>query len=151
MIYHFKKDVFLNTNRSNIYDENNELVAWTQNDFSYKNRKHFYDSKDNEIGYAQLDMNNSVSHIYGVDDKFFGDIILINDKYNVTFTNWTIDSNNNYCIEDKDGKEIMHMELINDTYYMHINSNADDLNCVICLIGLADYLKIQGVVKDEEN
>lgn len=148
IIYHFKKDVFLNTNRSEIYNENNELVCWTQNDFSYKNRKHFYDSKDNEVGYAQLDLKNNVSHIYGVDDKLFGDIDLI--EFKTTFTHWKIDTKKN-LIEDNNGNEVMHMEYIDETFYMHINNNADDLNCIICLIGLADYIKLQGVIQNGEN
>lgn len=131
----------MNTNRTDLTDEEGMLLCWTQNDFSYKNRKYLYDSRDNKVGYAQLNIEHDRSDLYDPNDKLFGSIDITNNEYKVSFIDWRILADENYRIVDSNGNEIMRVIEDDDYYVLNIHENKNDLNCVLCLIGLADYLK----------
>lgn len=137
----FDKNLIMNTNRTDLTDEEGMLLCWTQNDFSYKNRKYLYDSRDNKVGYAQLNIEHDRSDLYDPNDKLFGSIDITNNEYKVSFIDWRILADENYRIVDSDGNEIMRVSEEDDSYVLNIHENKNDLNCVLCLIGLADYLK----------
>ncbi|MBQ0035727.1 MAG: hypothetical protein KBT35_02285 [Firmicutes bacterium] len=137
----FDKNLIMNTNRTDLTDEEGMLLCWTQNDFSYKNRKYLYDSRDNKVGYAQLNIEHDRSDLYDPNDKLFGSIDITNNEYKVSFIDWRILADENYRIVDSNGNEIMRVIEDDDYYVLNIHENKNDLNCVLCLIGLADYLK----------
>ena len=144
MIIKFKRDVFYNSNRADVFDEDGDLICWCQNDFSYKNRKHFYDSSDNEIGYAQLNLKDRMISIYGNTGVPYGYINLGDVIHHVSFGEWDIIEDDNYRIVDKDYEEIMHIEENDEFIEMHIAHNKDDLKCAICLFSMADYINLKG-------
>ena len=137
----FDKNLIMNTNRTDLTDEEGMLLCWTQNDFSYKNRKYLFDSRDNKVGYAQLNIEHDRSDLYDPNDKLFGSIDITNNEYKVSFIDWRILADENYRIVDSNGNEIMRVSEEDDSYVLNIHENKNDLNCVLCLIGLADYLK----------
>lgn len=137
----FNKKLITNTNRTNLTDEDGTLLCWMQNDFSYKNRKYLYDSRDNKVGYAQLNIEHNRADIYDLKDKLFGSIDITGNEYKVSFVDWRILADENYRIVDSNNNEIMNVIEEDDSYILLVHKNMNDLNCVICLMGLADYLR----------
>ncbi|MDO4940401.1 MAG: hypothetical protein Q4E33_01755 [Erysipelotrichaceae bacterium] len=141
MILKFNKSLITDSHRIDIFNEENILFCWTQNDFSYKNRKYLYDSLDNKVMYAQLNIKHDHVDIYDSNDKLFGSINLTGNEFVTSFIDWRILADENYRIVDSGGKEIMNVKEENDCYVLNIHENENDLNCAICLISIADYLK----------
>lgn len=145
MILKIKKDIIVSNNRVDIIDEDNKLMAFVQGDFSYKNRRHLYDSFGNEVGYCQLAIDKTCARIYdGKNDELFGIIYFEENEYKPSFVDWTILVNEHYRIVDSNSEEIMHISEDEDYYILNIKENKNDLNSVLCLLGLFDYIKDKG-------
>lgn len=110
--------------RNNIVDENDELVYWTQPDFSYKHRVHIYRADNSEVGYVQykiLSIQKDVEYYDYMDNRLeFSNYKIVNKK-----------SNFEYDIEcDNDVTNITHD---GERCYIESNTNLD--KCLLLFFG----------------
>lgn len=141
MIIHVCKKDVLQNKRYDIYDENNNIVCWSQNDFSYKNRRHFYDSNNNEFGYSQIEPGHKLIHIYNQDGKPFGLINFDGEKFYANFANWNIYVEQYLKIVNANKEDVVDINCDDQNCYFDIKDNKNDLNVIIYLFSLSDFFR----------
>ena len=72
----FSEDNLMERKKTQLSDENGQLLYWGIYDFAYKYRTRIYDHNDNEIAYVEKDIASSDTPVFFYDplDKVIGNI-----------------------------------------------------------------------------
>ena len=103
------KNTFALNARNEIRDENDNLAYWSQPDFSYKQRVHVYDSKDNEIGYVQykiLSIQEKINFFDAFDKPI--DMFDLNQTNKTSKWNYEISKNDVICTVTEKENRVIH-------------------------------------------